>query len=103
MKKSVPPHLREASRTADRPAAAGDMPRADATSERSGDFDIATLAAPAVGGTRLTLVADAVDKPRSTETPGEQAFREFLQAADKLGSHLTNVCEDALLRVLPPA
>jgi hypothetical protein len=103
MKKSLPPHLREAPRTADRAAAPGDLPRADATSDRSGDFDIATLGAPAVGGTWLTLVADAVDTPRSTETPGEQAFRGYLQAADKLGSHLTNVCEDALLRVLSPA
>ena len=100
MKKSLPPRLREAAPTADRAAA---VPRADATSDRSGNFDIATLAAPAVGGTRLTLVADAVDRPRSTETPGEQAFRGFLQAADKLGSRLTNVCEDALLRVLSTA
>jgi hypothetical protein len=96
MKKSLPPHLRETPPTADRPAAAGNLPRADATSDRCGDCDIATLSAPAEGGIRLTLVPDAIDTERASETPGAQAFRRFLQAADKLGSHLTNDFEDAI-------
>lgn len=102
MKKSLPPHIGEAAPTADRMAAAGDLHRAEATSDRSGDFDPAPLASPDVGGTRLTLASDVLDTAPASETSGEQGFRRYLQAAE-LGSHLTNVFEDALLQILSPA